>query len=111
MFGTAQYEGSGLQGALPVQVFQALHRLFGVTSECFASPLNCYFKQYCSAFPDTDGYFGSRGPCLSFFPVSGSFEANPPFSEELMDAMVTHFEVRGRGWSGFLDLPSCVSGC
>ncbi|KAM8946229.1 LOW QUALITY PROTEIN: mRNA (2'-O-methyladenosine-N(6)-)-methyltransferase [Pelodytes ibericus] len=92
MFGTAQYEGSGLQGALPVHVFQALHRIFGVTSECFASPLNCYFKQYCSAFPDTDGYFGSRGPCLSFFPVSGSFEANPPFSEELMDAMVTHFE-------------------
>ncbi|XP_077315359.1 mRNA (2'-O-methyladenosine-N(6)-)-methyltransferase isoform X1 [Lithobates pipiens] len=92
MFGTAQYEGSGLQGALPVNVFQALHRIFGVTSECFASPLNCYFKQYCSAFPDTDGYFGSRGPCLSFFPVSGSFEANPPFSEELMDAMVTHFE-------------------
>nr|DBA27816.1 TPA: hypothetical protein GDO54_008272 [Pyxicephalus adspersus] len=92
MFGTAQFEGSGLQGALPVSVFQALHRIFGVTLECFASPLNCYFKQYCSAFPDTDGYFGSRGPCLSFFPVSGSFEANPPFSEELMDAMVTHFE-------------------
>ncbi|XP_063816546.1 mRNA (2'-O-methyladenosine-N(6)-)-methyltransferase isoform X4 [Pseudophryne corroboree] len=92
MSGTAQYEGSGLQGALPVHVLQALHRIFGVTSECFASPLNCYFKQYCSAFADTDGYFGSRGPCLSFFPVSGSFEANPPFSEELMDAMVTHFE-------------------
>ncbi|OCT62783.1 mRNA (2'-O-methyladenosine-N(6)-)-methyltransferase [Xenopus laevis] len=92
MFGTAQYEGSGLQGALPVHVFQTLHKVFGVTLECFASPLNCYFKQYCSAFPDTDGYFGSRGPCLSFFPVSGSFEANPPFSEELMDAMVTHFE-------------------
>ncbi|XP_053309734.1 mRNA (2'-O-methyladenosine-N(6)-)-methyltransferase [Spea bombifrons] len=92
MFGTAQYEGSGLQEALPVHVFQALHRIFGVTSECFASPLNCYFKQYCSAFPDTDGYFGSRGPCLSFFPVSGSFEANPPFCEELLDAMVTHFE-------------------
>ncbi|NP_001089204.1 phosphorylated CTD interacting factor 1 S homeolog [Xenopus laevis] len=92
MFGTAQYEGSGLQGALPVHVFQTLHKVFEVTLECFASPLNCYFKQYCSAFPDTDGYFGSRGPCLSFFPVSGSFEANPPFSEELMDAMVTHFE-------------------
>ncbi|KAE8575612.1 hypothetical protein XENTR_v10003888 [Xenopus tropicalis] len=92
MFGTAQYEGSGLQGALPVHVFQTLHKVFGVTLECFASPLNCYFKQYCSAFTDTDGYFGSRGPCLSFFPVSGSFEANPPFSEELMDAMVTHFE-------------------
>lgn len=33
-------------------------------------------------------------PFLSFSPVSGSFEANPPFCEELMDAMVTHFEVR-----------------
>lgn len=32
-------------------------------------------------------------PFLSFSPVSGSFEANPPFCEELMDAMVTHFEV------------------
>lgn len=38
-------------------------------------------------------FFFYPRPCLSFFPVSGSFEANPPFSEELMDAMVTHFEV------------------
>lgn len=36
----------------------------------------------------------SLRPFLSFSPVSGSFEANPPFCEELMDAMVTHFEVR-----------------
>lgn len=61
MFGIGLYEGAGLQGALPVHVFEALHKLFGVTFECFASPLNCYFKQYCSAFLDTDGYFGSRG--------------------------------------------------
>ncbi|NXY51088.1 PCIF1 factor, partial [Ceuthmochares aereus] len=92
MFGVGLYEGTGLQGSLPVHVFEALHKLFGVSFECFASPLNCYFKQYCSAFLDTDGYFGSRGPCLDFFPVSGSFEANPPFCEELMDAMVSHFE-------------------
>ncbi|KAM9218997.1 mRNA (2'-O-methyladenosine-N(6)-)-methyltransferase isoform 2-T5 [Leptosomus discolor] len=92
MFGVGLYEGTGLQGALPVHVFEALHKLFGVSFECFASPLNCYFKQYCSAFLDTDGYFGSRGPCLDFFPISGSFEANPPFCEELMDAMVSHFE-------------------
>ena len=32
-------------------------------------------------------------PILDFHPVSGSFEANPPFNEELMDAMVDHFEV------------------
>ena len=34
----------------------------------------------------------SLRPVLDFKPVSGSFEANPPFCEELMDAMVTHFE-------------------
>lgn len=61
MFGSGANEGTGLQGALPVSVFEALHRQFGVSFECFASPLNCYFKQFCSAFPDTDGVFGSRG--------------------------------------------------
>ncbi|XP_074645093.1 mRNA (2'-O-methyladenosine-N(6)-)-methyltransferase-like [Tubulanus polymorphus] len=91
MFGIGN-EGVSLQGALPVAVFECLHRLFGVTFECFASPLNCYFKQFCSAFPDTDGYFGSRGSLLKFQPVSGSFEANPPFCEELMETMVDHFE-------------------
>ncbi|XP_034387992.1 mRNA (2'-O-methyladenosine-N(6)-)-methyltransferase [Cyclopterus lumpus] len=93
MFGSGANEGTGLQGALPVSVFEALIRQFGVSFECFASPLNCYFKQFGSAFPDTDGFFGSRGPFLSFCPVSGSFEANPPFCEELMDIMVTHFEA------------------
>ncbi|XP_069740810.1 mRNA (2'-O-methyladenosine-N(6)-)-methyltransferase isoform X3 [Narcine bancroftii] len=92
MFGVGAHEGTGLQGALPVAVFEALNKHFGVTFECFASPLNCYFRQYCSAFPDTDGYFGSRGSFLTFSPVSGSFEANPPFGEELMDSMVTHME-------------------
>ncbi|XP_062514156.1 mRNA (2'-O-methyladenosine-N(6)-)-methyltransferase-like isoform X2 [Corticium candelabrum] len=61
MFGVKIHEGSGLQGSLPVSVFQALKKHFGVTMECFASPLNCYFRQFCSAFADTDGYFGSRG--------------------------------------------------
>lgn len=37
-------------------------------------------------------------PFLSFSPISGSFEANPPFCEELMDAMVTHFEVSCLYW-------------
>ncbi|BFZ13338.1 hypothetical protein BsWGS_16377 [Bradybaena similaris] len=91
-FGSGPNEGKGNQGALTPVLMECLHRLFGVTFECFASPLNCYFKQYCSAFPDTDGYFGSRGPFLSFYPTSGSFEANPPFSDELMAAMVDHME-------------------
>ena len=42
--------------------------------------------------PDIDSYFGSRGPILEFKPHCGSFEANPPFCEELMDGVVGHFE-------------------
>lgn len=49
------------QAALPVPVFECLHRHFGVSFECFASPFNSYFRQFCSAFADTDAYFGSRG--------------------------------------------------
>ena len=85
-------EGAQNQAALPIPVLECLNKQFGVTFECFASPFNCYFRQYCSAFPDIDSYFGSRGPVLEFKPHCGSFEANPPFCEELMDAVVTHFE-------------------
>ncbi|KFM59810.1 Phosphorylated CTD-interacting factor 1, partial [Stegodyphus mimosarum] len=90
--GISHNEGHGIQGSLSVAVFDCLHKHFGVSFECFASPLNCYFRQYCSAFPDTDSYFGSRGPILSFYPVSGSFEANPPYCEELLEASFLHFE-------------------
>ena len=60
-FGSTPGEGAQNQGAVPVTVLECLHKNFGVTFECFASPLNCYFRQYCSAFPDIDSYFGSRG--------------------------------------------------
>jgi len=73
-------------------VFESIQRNFGVSFECFASPLNCYFRQYCSAFGDTDGYFGSRGTFLDFKPATGSFQVNPPFSEDLIDASITHIE-------------------
>lgn len=85
-------EGAQNQGALPIPVLECLNKQFGVTVECFASPFNCYFRQFCSAFSDIDSYFGSRGPILEFKPHCGSFEANPPFCEELMDAVITHFE-------------------
>ncbi|CAL1274281.1 unnamed protein product [Larinioides sclopetarius] len=90
--GISHNEGHGIQGSLPVAVFDCLYKHFGVTFECFASPLNCYFRQYASPFPDTDSFFGSRGPILNFYPVSGSFEANPPYCEELLDASIIHFE-------------------
>ncbi|KAL0849389.1 hypothetical protein ABMA28_013690 [Loxostege sticticalis] len=80
------------QMALPVPVLECLHRCFGVTFECFASPLDCYFRQYCSAFADTDSYFGSRGPFLELRPVSGSMVAHPPYCEELLEAALRHME-------------------
>ncbi|XP_037720725.1 mRNA (2'-O-methyladenosine-N(6)-)-methyltransferase [Drosophila subpulchrella] len=80
------------QAALPVPVFECLHRHFGVSFECFASPFNSYFRQYCSAFADTDAYFGSRGPFLDFKPVSGSFQVNPPHCEELIEASLLHID-------------------
>ena len=73
-------------------VMESIQRNFGVNFECFASPFNCYFRQYCSAFGDTDGYFGSMGSFFGFQPITGSFEMNPPFSEELIDAAITHAE-------------------
>ena len=91
-FGLSAGEGAQNQAAVPVTTLECLNKNFGVTLECFASPLNCYFRQYCSAFPDIDSYFGSRGPILDFNPLCGSFEANPPFCEELMDATIAHFE-------------------
>ena len=32
-------------------------------------------------------------PIHNFFPVSGSFEANPPYCEELLESSIAHFEV------------------
>ena len=111
--------GGATQAALAPTVFECLHKMFAVTFECFASPLDCYFRQYCSWFPDTDSYFGSRGlvqtkftrinssppqkkknillfivfrTILDFKPITGSFQANPPHCDELTEAMVNHFE-------------------
>ncbi|XP_025418257.1 phosphorylated CTD-interacting factor 1 isoform X2 [Sipha flava] len=84
---------SDTQVSLPVSILESLHKNFGVTFECFASPLNCYFRQYCSAFPDTDAYFGSRGSILDLNAVSGSFVVNPPMKcDELIEAALNHID-------------------
>ncbi|CAL8351311.1 unnamed protein product [Gadus morhua 'NCC'] len=67
MFGSGVNEGTGLQGALPVAV---------------SAPPS----------PTPTASSALEGRSSASVPPSGSFEANPPFSEELMDAMVTHFE-------------------
>ena len=63
-----------------------LHHL-QVEHELFASPFNCYNGNYCSAFSEVDCAFNSSGPFSLYTPRHGSFEANPPFTEEVMHAM------------------------
>ena len=55
-----------------------------VEAECFASPLNCRYKTFCSAFPDVDIEFGSLGSFFEFAPKHGSFQVNPPFEVGLV---------------------------
>eukprot|EP01061_Rhynchopus_euleeides_P010900 TRINITY_DN20466_c0_g1_i1.p1 TRINITY_DN20466_c0_g1~~TRINITY_DN20466_c0_g1_i1.p1 ORF type:complete len:417 (+),score=142.67 TRINITY_DN20466_c0_g1_i1:69-1319(+) len=85
--------GHGYQAGLVADAFDLLHRDLQVTCECFASPLNCRYKRFCSAFPDTDAVFGSLGSFFNFHPRYGSYEANPPFVPETMTECVRHVEA------------------
>ena len=89
--------GHGYQAAVGQHGFTWLRDHMDVHFECFASPLNCRFGRYCSAFPDTDTPFGSVGSFFDFAPTTGSFEANPPFVPELMNKAVAHIETLLQG--------------
>ena len=82
--------GAGYQAALPEAGFEVLREKFGVSHECYASPLNHCLPSFGSAFLDTDHWFGSKGSFLEQRPLQGSFEANPPFLEEVMATMAFH---------------------
>lgn len=86
------YKGGGMQAALHGECFDVLRDDFGVRMECFASPMNCRFPQFCSAFLDTDRRFGSLGSFFQFRPKWGSYEANPPFDQDFIKRMVEHME-------------------
>jgi len=110
----ARYEalkGAGYQCAVPGVAFDAAAAGcgLGTTIECFASPLNCRYQKFCSAFPDIESRFGSMGSFFddkAFDPFEGSFEANPPFVPETMIAMGKKLERLlnddGRGALSFL---------
>merc|ERR1711933_492752 len=44
----ANPRAGGMQAAVHGEVFDVLHDDFGCAAECFASPLNCRWGQYCS---------------------------------------------------------------
>jgi len=83
---------SANQAALPRGMMATLKRRLGVDFECFASPLNRYkhFASFCSAWFDTDRFFGAVGSFQSFRPSCGSFECNPPFDKASICACVFH---------------------
>jgi len=92
---------SAYQAALPKRMLQTLQDCFGVRCECFASPLNRYCDVFCSLFPDTDYFFGSRGSFFDFRPKMGSFEVNPPFDQM---SVVYTFKVHTPS-------PGCIPAC
>ena len=86
------FDSSGIQSALPSKTFECLTDLFGVQAECFASPFNCYYPNFCSLFADTDCKFGSSGSFFQIENLSGSFECNPPFIQEIIVDCVNHIQ-------------------
>ncbi|KAI2513234.1 Phosphorylated CTD interacting factor 1 WW domain [Fragilaria crotonensis] len=86
-------QGAGLQAALQGAVFDVLLRLYGCNLECFASPLNCRYERFFSAFPDTDAPFGSLGSFFDHdFLQGGCYQANPPFVARFIHAMYLKME-------------------
>ncbi|KAL3674039.1 hypothetical protein V7S43_001721 [Phytophthora oleae] len=83
-------DGGGFQAALNEECFDVLLKEFDCKMECFASPLNCRYSRFCSAFLDTDAAFGSVGSFFDFSPRSGCFEANPPFIPKVIKRMADH---------------------
>jgi phosphorylated CTD-interacting factor 1 len=70
-----------------------LKKTFGVEAELCASPVNCRFRNFGSAFLDVDRHFGSFGSVFAFKPVTGSFQANPPFDSAFIGRLVKRLET------------------
>ena len=92
--GGLKRSSGGLHAALPGGVFAALARHLDISVELFASPLNVNpsSSAFCSAHGDVDSAFGSLGSFFEHRPTEGSFEANPPFVDEIVMRMVGHME-------------------
>lgn len=86
------FAGVNLHAAIMPTLFDILGRTLGIDTECFASPLNAYLGRYMSAFPDVDAPFGSIGSFFEHEFTSGSFEANPPFANEVITPMTVRME-------------------
>ena len=89
----AHHKAGTMQASAPSAVFDVLKKTFGVEAELCASPVNCRFRNFGSAFLDVDRHFGSFGSAFYFKPVTGSFQANPPFDSAFIGRLVKRFET------------------
>lgn len=108
-----KYSGVNLHAAIPSSVFNLIRDTLQVTVEGFASPFNAILQQYMSAFPDTDSVFGSIGSFFTHDITSGSYELNPPFTEDMINAMgirceslLDHADKMGYPLSFFIVIPN-----
>lgn len=78
------YNNNG-QLALDKSWKKKLRRKYNCDTELFASPFNCYYKNYYSLFTDLEKYFGSKGRFNHVKKLEDKYYfSNPPFEEEIM---------------------------
>lgn len=111
----ASFTGTNMHAAIPSTLMNMLVATLKVDTECFASPLNASLAKYMSAFPDTDAPFGSIGSFYQYSFSEGSYEANPPFTEENISLMIDHMEnslakadEQSKGLSFFIVVPNWI---
>jgi phosphorylated CTD-interacting factor 1 len=102
----------GYNAALPKSVFQLLKDQISVTGECFSSSCNATCPEFYTNNYDIERFFGSSGNFFDSNLTSGSYEANPPFIEELeylmyqkMDQFLTTAEETDQPLSFFITIP------
>ena len=70
-----------------------LVRTYGVSHECFASPINATLASFCSAFADTDAPFGSVGSFFDCdFTSGGCYQVAPPYNDVVLQRMAVKLE-------------------
>ena len=77
------------QGASPKKIFEILEKN-GCEMELFAAPQYSYFNKFCSAYYDTDKYFGSKGSFMNFFPKNGIYQGAPINSNYFLNSILKH---------------------
>lgn len=80
-------ESYNQQLAVNLEFYNYLKINYNVNFELFASPLNCFFDNYCSLFYDIEKYFNSQGNFRNIRLNKGFYVANPPYDEHIMYKM------------------------